>query len=117
MFALAEKCPAFNNTCGGVVVPMEQNFTQEVNFYSEPRFKGENFTLEIPGVFGCSNILPDFKVKSMKSTGSTFMALHYGHDCAGHVIAETGTTNFFSMSSKEGCAKSIFLKLHRKGSC
>ncbi|KAJ9051452.1 hypothetical protein DSO57_1016201 [Entomophthora muscae] len=112
----ADKCPAITDNCGDTLVPANTKFTQTVTFYSEPGFKGQAANASISGLYGCTNMMPGFQIKSMLSTASTMMVLHYGPDCAGHVVADH-RTNFGGMKPEEGCAKSLFIKAHRKGSC
>lgn len=84
--------------------------------YSEPNFKGEYETINITGPYGCTNAVPNFRIKSLLSTGSTQVTLHYGKDCAGHVLKQYqgGSDN---IDGTADCPGSIFGKHHRYGSC
>lgn len=84
--------------------------------YSEAKFKGEHKSINISGLYGCTNDVPDFKIKSLLSTGSTQVTLHYGKDCAGHVLKQyQGGSD--DIDDTADCPGSIFVKQHRYGSC
>lgn len=84
--------------------------------YSEPNFKGEHETINITGPYGCTNGVPNFRIKSLLSTGSTQVTLHYGKDCAGHVLKQyQGGSDHIDGTAD--CPGSIFVKHHRYGSC
>ncbi|KAJ6643245.1 hypothetical protein Bhyg_08203 [Pseudolycoriella hygida] len=110
----SEKCTPQTDNCG----PLEYdfNFSQELSLYSEPNFMGEHEKINITGPFGCTNDVPNFKIKSLLSTGSTQVTLHYGEDCVGHVIKQYqgGSDN---IDATGNCPGSIFVKFNRYGSC
>lgn len=87
-----------------------------LGLFSEPNFKGEHEKINITGPYGCTNAVPSFRIKSLLSTGSTQVTLHYGEDCVGHVLKQYqgGSDNIEETSD---CPRSIFVKYNRYGSC
>ncbi|KAI9291650.1 hypothetical protein K502DRAFT_320920 [Neoconidiobolus thromboides FSU 785] len=112
----AEKCPAKNDNCGDVSLPPNSGLTMDATLYSESNFKGEFKKVVVNGAYGCVNDVPDFTIKSLLSSGSTQVTLHYGKDCIGHVISQMQGGSF-DLDSKKGCPGSIFIKHNRYGSC
>lgn len=112
----ADKCPAQNDNCGDVSLPPNAKVQLNATYFSEPNFKGESKTVSIDKLFGCVNDIPEFAIKSLLSTASTQITLHYGKDCAGHVIDQMQGGSF-NLDQKKACPGSIFIKAHRFGSC
>ncbi|KAI9291757.1 hypothetical protein K502DRAFT_326133 [Neoconidiobolus thromboides FSU 785] len=112
----ADKCLPIYDNCGNVSLPPNSNTTMEATFYSDSNFKGTTKTVSVKGIYGCTNDIPDFAIKSLLSTATTQITFHYGKDCVGHVIDQMmgGSAN---LNSTKACPGSVFIKLNRYGSC
>ncbi|KAJ9083908.1 hypothetical protein DSO57_1029753 [Entomophthora muscae] len=112
----ATQCPPIKDNCGPVFADPNSGMTMDATLFSEPDFKGESTTIRVDGPFGCTNDVSPYMVRSLLSTGSTKVVLHYGRDCVGHVLQEfQGGSGDINVT--KACPTSIFIKFHRYGSC
>ncbi|KAJ9068692.1 hypothetical protein DSO57_1026215 [Entomophthora muscae] len=112
----AEKCLAPTDGCGPVFNDPSKDWNMGVSLYSAPDFKGDVTTVKVNGPYGCTNDVPFYAIRSLLSTATTKVVLHYGRDCVGHVLEEFqgGSQN---VNITNGCPMSVFVKFHRHGSC
>ncbi|KAJ9079137.1 hypothetical protein DSO57_1038592 [Entomophthora muscae] len=112
----SKQCPVPTDGCGPILTDPTKEMEVFATFYSEPLYKGENTTRTIKGYFGCLNDVPPYIIRSITSTHSFKVVLHFGRDCAGHVLQEYqgGSPD---IDPTLGCPSSIFIKFHRFGSC